>query len=181
MARRKAMSKGDWDNGLKIEVSVTPHDDGEETAEIAKSTDSKTSEAKEQAVSTFRVSKSLNEELREITCVAMVAEEVDAHGDFFTIEAVKGASEGFLANYNISKSLGLDHEDGADPKSDLIGSMFFSEAGTIDNLDYPANSWVVKMKIHGDDVWESITKSERTGLSIEGPAKGFELEEETDE
>lgn len=172
------MSKGDWDNGLKIEVSVTPQENCEDSQEIAKSQDSETRETSEQTVSKFRVSKSLNEELREITCVVMVADEVDAHGDLFTVEAVKGAAEGFLANYNISKSLGLDHEAGADPETDLIGSMFFSEAGTIDGLSYPANSWVAKMKVNGDEVWESITKSERTGLSIEGPAKGFKLEEE---
>jgi hypothetical protein len=38
------------------------------------------------------------------------------------------------------------------------------------------------MKVYDDEVWDSIKRSERTGVSIEGPAVGYNIKtsEETE-
>ena len=191
MAKRNKLSKKSWGEGVRIEVSVNPPSEVEpEVAEkeVVKSSDSSAPEPKSSKVSKsretsdkkfrhVRVLKSLNEERREITCVAMVANELDAHNHVFTPGAVKGASEGFITNFNISKSIGLDHS-GERPDVDLIGNWYVEEAGVIDGFEYPANCWLTKMKINDDDVWESIKADERTGTSIEGLATGYEVSDE---
>jgi len=164
------MSKESWDNGLRIEVSITPEQ--KNTAPVGDSEEI----SKSLSNTEFLVSKSLNDDKRELTCVAMVANLKDAHDEVFTVEAVKAASEEFLTNYNITKNLGVDHS-GETPDIALIGSWFFEEAGSVDGLQYPEFSWVAKMKVLDDDVWESVKNSERTGISIEGAASGFSLEE----
>lgn len=180
MARRNKTSRKNWDEGFRVEVTVHPNSDEDTATQVSKSEDEKTLSEDAQNVNIFGVRKSINEELREITCVAMVANELDAHGELFTVEAVKGASEEFLVEYNISKSIGLDHS-GERPDVDLVGNWYAEQAGEVDGFKYPAHSWIVKMKVHDDDVWESVKSGERTGVSIQGAATGFAVVSEDED
>lgn len=180
MARRNKTSRDKWENGFRVEVTVKPDSEEDEDANVSKSED-ESSEAEEQgSFNSFHVLKSFNEELREITCVAMVANEVDAHGDLFTIEAVKGAAHDFISNFNISKEIGIDHS-GQRPDIEMVGSWYAEKAGEVDGFAYPDNCWLVKLKANDDEVWESVKKGDRTGTSIEGKAKGYRLKTEDED
>jgi len=123
------------------------------------------------------IRKSFSNDKREVTCVAMVADEIDAHGDLFTIECVENAAYDFLSTYNISKEIGLQHS-GERPDIDLIGSWFTDAGGSFDGVDAPVNSWIVKFRINDDDVWQRVKDGELTGVSIEGPASGYRVNED---
>lgn len=168
MARNK-LTKNQWDSGFRVEVNVTPND--AETVEVSKSTQSE-GDSIETTLQVRHVLKSTNDEKQEICCVAMVANEVDAHGDMFTPEAVEYAANEFLSSYNVTKELGRQHS-GERPDVDLIGSWYTEEAITLDDLEVPANSWVVKMKINQDDTWQDVKDGKITGVSIEGPCWGY--------
>ena len=153
----------------KITIDVTVSSDSDEpsvSVELQK-------QSSQFAVISLR--KSLDDEQRVITCVAMVANEIDAHGDMFTAGAVMGACYGFTANYNISKSLGKQHDPQATAEidADLVGSFYFEKAATVSGLDVPPESWVVQIQINDDKTWGEVKKSTATGVSIQGPAKGY--------
>lgn len=155
---------------FKVEVTVTPT----EGEIVAKSESPQSTEMRFSRV--FQVSKAI-EDKREIVCVAMVANEIDAHGDMFTPEAVEFAANNFLAHYNLSKDIGADH-DGSRPDLDLVGNWYTEEGGNFSGLDAPPFSWVAKLKVNDDDIWESVKSGERTGLSIQGPAWGYAVEQD---
>lgn len=168
MTRRKFSTKqfDGFNGGMTVEVNIRPSDVVED---VSKSLPNGFK-------STVRKS-SVNEDKREIVCVAMCANEVDAHGDMFTTEAVEGASIEFLSMYNVTKELGLQHT-GERPDVDLIGSWYTEKALEIDGLEVPECSWVVKMLINDDDVWDAIKKGDLTGVSIQGPVEGYQVQKE---
>lgn len=113
-------------------------------------------------------------EKREIVCVAMVANEVDAHGDAWTVEAVENAAADFLTDYNLTKEIGADHS-GERPDIDLIGSWYTQEGGQFDGYEVPEFSWVTKMRVNDDEKWEGVKKGLYTGLSVEGDCEYLEV------
>ena len=148
---------------ITFDVTISDDDDPVST-ELQK-------QSSEFAVVSLR--KSLDDEQRVITCVAMVANEIDAHGDMFTAGAVMGACYGFTSNYNLSKSLGKQHDPEAEIDADLVGSFYFEEGATVSGLDVPPESWVVQIQINDDQTWDEVKKSTATGVSIQGPAEGY--------
>jgi hypothetical protein len=151
-------------NGFTVEVKVTPANEASPLA-ISSSEQPSSNVSKHRS---FVVSKSeAAEEQREIMCVAMVADEIDAHGDLFTPAAVKFAADNFLIGYNVTKDVGINHS-GELPDIDLIGSWATINGGTFDELVAPPNSWVVKFKVNDDAVWAGVKAGDYTGVSIEG-------------
>ena len=121
-------------DSFKVEVTVSPSN-GEVESEVAKDI----SERSPKRIVASIVRKSVEQEKRTISCVAMVADEVDAHNEAFTAEAVEGAANDFLAEYNITKDIGIQHS-GQRPDVDLIGSWFTESGGNFDELEVPPNS-----------------------------------------
>lgn len=126
------------------------------------------------------VRKSFDDDKRIITCVAMAAYEIDAHGDMFLPTAVEGAAHNFLAEYNLTKEIDKQHSALQDIDADLVGSFYVEKATTIDGLHVPDYSWVGQLRINDDATWEQVKKSELTGLSIFGEASGWRVTEKTE-
>lgn len=103
---------------------------------------------------------------RWFTCVAMVADLTDAHEDAFTKECVEGAADDFMRN-KLGKRLGLQHTDFT-RALEYIGHWFTVDGGVFDGLIVPPNSWVARMKVHDDDVWQAILDGKIKGMSIAG-------------
>ena len=113
----------------------------------------------------IRVSKA-DEERRWFTCVAMVADERDAHGDMFTAETVELCADDFIKNL-ATKKLGIQHTDFTRDLA-IVGHWFTPEGALIDGLTVQPNSWIVRFKVYDDDVWKRIKNNEFTGVSIAG-------------
>ena len=169
-----------------VEVKVTPNDDSDGAATTSPATSkievSKSGELGD--VRSWVVCKNdgadpSKHEKRQIMCVAMVADEVDAHGDSFTPEAVEGAANEFVARWNIEKDIGRQHTDEL-PDVDLIGSWYTEQGGQFDELTVPKHSWVVKMRINDDPTWDDAKSGKLTGVSIQGPAMGYEVSKSVD-
>ena len=151
-------------HSFKIDVTVTP-EDGDALAPVSL-------DGGFTATSTS-LRKSFDDDQRIITCVAMVANEIDAHGDLFLPSAVEMAAHGFLADYNVTKSIGKQHDDNAEIDADLIGSLYVENGFDFEGLEVPDFSWLVQLRINDDETWTEVKKSEATGLSIQGPASGW--------
>lgn len=126
------------------------------------------------------IRKSFDDDKRIITCVAMAAYEIDAHGDMFLPSAVQGAAYSFVADYNISKSIDKQHSALEDIDADLVGSFYVEKGLNIDGLDVPDFSWVSQLRINDDATWTQVKKSELTGLSIFGEASGWKVNDQVE-
>jgi hypothetical protein len=103
---------------------------------------------------------------RWFTCVVMVADDIDAHSDAFTVECVERAADEFITHL-AEKALGLMHRD-FKREITYIGHWFTCDGGVFDGLVVPPNSWVGRMKVHDDEVWAAIIDGHLTGMSIAG-------------
>lgn len=124
--------------------------------------------------------KAYDDEKQIITCVAMVANEIDAHGDMFLPSAVEMAAHSFLARYNVEKHIGKQHDPSAEIDADLIGSFYTEEAVELAGLEVPEFAWVSQIRINDAETWGEVKKAERTGVSIQGPAKGWVVDDEVE-
>lgn len=132
----------------------------------------------EQGFRSVSVRKSFDNEKRIVTCVAMAAYEIDAHGDMFLPTAVEKMSHSFLAGYNLTSS--LDKQHSVDVDADLVGSFYVEKSTNVDGLDVPDFSWVAQWHINDDVTWDQVQKSELTGFSIFGEASGWKVNESTE-
>jgi hypothetical protein len=106
----------------------------------------------------------------ELTCVVMVANEIDAHGDMFTIECVKKAYEDYVNTYNeSSKAHGTQHA-GNIVDAQLLSHWFTESGGVFDDVEAPANSFIAKFKINEESVKKQYESGSLTGVSIEAKA-----------
>lgn len=124
------------------------------------------------------VRKSCDDEKRIVTCIAMAAYEIDAHGDMFLPSAVEKMSHAFLAGYNVTSS--LDKQHSVDVDADLVGSFYVVKSTNVDGLDVPDFSWVAQWHINDDATWDQVQQSELTGFSIFGEASGWKVNEATE-
>lgn len=106
----------------------------------------------------------------ELTCVVMVANEIDAHGDMFTVECVRKAYEDYVNEYNTSnKSHGVQHT-GNQVDAQLLSHWFTEIGGNFDGVEAPQNSFIAKFKINEEEVKKQYETGSLTGVSIEANA-----------
>tara|TARA_R110002110_G_scaffold128386_3_gene308100 strand:- start:227 stop:850 length:624 start_codon:yes stop_codon:yes gene_type:complete len=89
---------------------------------------------------------------------------------FFSKDTVQKASELYLRNNNHHKAT-YEH-------SERVGGVLTVESWIIEDskkdksnlygFSLPVGTWMVKMKIENDDMWERIKSKELKGISIEG-------------
>lgn len=110
------------------------------------------------------VAKSLNEELQQVTYVAMKP-GVDLHGDMVDLETIRLAKESFnrqlrkanLANlYHISKTNDFDIIESYLAPTDMTLNGHFVEKG----------EWLVTLSVTNNELWGMIKSDEITGVSI---------------
>lgn len=121
------------------------------------------------------VVKSLNEELKQVTYVAM-QEGVDLHGDLVTAQEVQKAHASFSKS---AMKANLFHMMMTDTFSvlesylapvDMVLSEHFVKKGT----------WLMTLQVNDDDVWQLIKSGEINGISIGALANVEDIEDDTD-
>lgn len=116
-------------------------------------------------------------EERTVTGVVLQPEVVDAQGDIISEEVIQEAAEKFLANYNKSTKLGLQHKD-FKKRFQLLQSFIVPLDMTIGNVVVKKGAWVIKVKVLDDNVWKAVKNGTVTGFSIGGKARVVENPEE---
>lgn len=127
---------------------------------------------------TYRVPiiKALDEK-RLLTGVVLEPDDVDAHYDTIPADVIETAAHEFLAEYNKSTNLGLQHED-MDPPLHLVESWIVPIDLVLGDTTVKKGSWVITVKVDDDELWQSVKDGKYTGFSIGGLATVQSLEQD---
>ena len=89
---------------------------------------------------------------------------------FFSKETIEKAQELFMNSLKNNKAT-VEHEKDVEGVS-VIETWIKEDDNDKSNLygfsDLPIGSWLVKMKVYNDDVWQQVKKGDLKGFSIEG-------------
>ena len=129
-------------------------------------TEEDTNKADDTTEGAMPVVKSIDQELMQVTYVAMQA-GVDAHGDLTTSDEVRKAKESF--NKSLQRA-NLFHQQMTDTFSviesylapcDMVLSEHFVAKGT----------WLMSLQVHSPEIWDGIKNGDFVGISIGAVAK----------
>ena len=120
------------------------------------------------------ITKALDEELMQVTYVAMLPDSTDLHGDYTSAEDVRKAKESFnksMQRANLFHMVMTDTfeicESYLAPTDFVLGEQFVAKG-----------TWLVTLQVHDDTVWNLIKSGEINGVSIGATAKVTNLETE---
>lgn len=116
------------------------------------------------------IAKSLNEELQQVTYVAMKP-GVDLHGDMVDLETVRLAKESFNKSAQRANLFHLTMTDAFE----VIESYLIPCDVTLNEHFVEKGSWLMTLQIHDPDVWEMIKSEDINGISIGAMAEVEEL------
>ena len=116
------------------------------------------------------VAKSLNEELQQVTYVAMKP-GVDLHGDMVDLETVRLAKESFNKSAQRANLFHLTMTDAFE----VIESYLIPCDVTLNEHFVEKGSWLMTLQIHDPDVWEMIKSEDINGISIGAMAEVEDL------
>lgn len=119
-----------------------------------------------------QIAKSLNEELMQVTYVAMLP-GVDLHGDEVDLEDIRLAKESFNKS---AKRANLFHMTMTD-SFEIIESYLMPCDAELNDQFVAKGTWLMTLQVHDDDVWQMIKDDEITGLSIGAMANVKKLED----
>lgn len=122
-----------------------------------------------------KIAKALNEELKQVTYVAMLPDSTDLHGDFTSADEVRAAKESF--NKSLQQA-NLFHLMNTDTFS-VIESYVTPADMILNGIAVLKNTWLISLQVHEDTLWELIKSGEINGLSI-GAMAEVEIVDETD-
>ena len=119
------------------------------------------------------ITKSANEELMQVTFVAMTP-GIDLHGDYTSVEEIRKAKESFNIN---------------NPKSNLFHLSMTDSFSVIESYQTPVDmilndvfvekgAWLVTLQINEENLWQMIKDGEINGVSIGALAKVEPVKEE---
>jgi len=119
----------------------------------------------------LRIAKALNEEIMQVTYVAMQP-GVDLHGDLVDVETIRLAKESF------NKSA---------QRANLFHMVMTDSFNVIESYQIPCDvslnehfvekgSWLMTLQVHDPDVWELVKSDEINGISIGAMAEVENLE-----
>jgi hypothetical protein len=120
-----------------------------------------------------KIAKSLNEELMQVTYVAMLPDSTDLHGDFTSAEEVRKAKESF--NSSLQRA-NLFHMTMTDSFS-VIESYLAPCDMELNEQFVAKGTWLMTLQVHDEDVWDMIKQDSVTGISIGAMASVEELED----
>jgi hypothetical protein len=125
-------------------------------------------------INTVSVAKSTNEELKQVTYVAMIPDHTDLHGDYTSAEEVR------KAHYSFHKSMqnaNLFHKVMTDT-FEIIESYLAPTDVELGGHEVKKGTWLVTLQVLDDDVWELIKSGDINGVSIGAFAQVEEVDEE---
>lgn len=124
----------------------------------------------------IQVAKSLNEELMQVTYVAM-QEGTDAHGDYTDSNQIRLAKESFnralIAKQKLANLFHLFETS----TFDIIESYLIPCDATLGGNFVQKGSWLVTLQINDESLWEAVKKGYFVGVSIGALAEVEYLDE----
>lgn len=118
--------------------------------------------------------KSANTLLKQAMYVALVPEEVDAHGDIYNKDTVRKACESFNASKTVKAN--LFHMLNA-PVFETIESYIAPCDMTINQEVIKEGTWLVKLQFTNDEIFKGVLDGKYAGVSIGAMAEVHDLEE----
>ncbi len=112
----------------------------------------------------------LDKDRRLVTGVVLEPGEVDAQGDTVSEEVIENAAGDFLSNYNQETELGLMHKAFGDIGLELRESWIAPQSMKIGGQKVKKGTWIMKMKVVKDKLWDAVKAGKITGFSIGGVA-----------
>jgi hypothetical protein len=122
------------------------------------------------------ITKSTNEELKQVTYVAMLPDSTDLHGDFTSAEEVRKAMESFNRS---SMRANLFHMTMTDTFSVVESYLAPTEFILGDNL-VKKGTWLMTLQVHDDKLWELVKSGDINGISIGAVANVEDTEDSED-
>lgn len=116
------------------------------------------------------ISKS-NEEQQTVTGIVLQPETTDAQGDIYDADVIRDAAYDFLANFNKSTKLGLQHSTFPKGKMELVESYVAPIEFALGTHIVKAGSWVMTVKVLDSKLWAKVKDGSIGGFSIGGKAK----------
>lgn len=120
------------------------------------------------------ITKAVNEELKQVTYIAMIPDSVDLHGDYTSEEEVRKAKESFNRS---NMQANLFHVAMTD-KFSVIESYLAPVDFSLDDKLVKKGTWLMTLQVNDDDVWTLIKSGEINGISIGALASVETIEEE---
>lgn len=119
------------------------------------------------------VIKTLNEELMQVTYVAMLPDSTDLAGDFTSAEEVRKAKESFN---NSEQRANLFHMSMTDTFS-VIESYLAPADMILNNQAVLKGTWLMTLQVNDSDLWELVKSGDINGISIGAEATVETIEE----
>lgn len=119
----------------------------------------------------FQIKGLIHKSLHQIVQAAvLVPDVVDLQGDWMTKEDIQQAAWDFLAQYNKTTSLGLQHGTTPPLLFEVVESFIVPDGNTIVLGDkvYPEGTWILSVRILDSQIWASIQSGKITGFSVGG-------------
>ena len=108
------------------------------------------------------VAKSTNEELMQVTYVAMLPDEVDLQGDYTSADEVRKAMESFNRS---PKRANLFHRMMTDT-FEVIESYLAPTTFELGGIEVQKGTWLMTLQVNDDEVWDLIKSGDLNGISI---------------
>lgn len=126
----------------------------------------------------MQVAKSLNEELKQVTYIAMKADFTDAHGDYTTADEVRKAKESFNKALIKKQTMSNLFHMFETNSFDVIESYLAPTDMSLNGHLVQKGDWLMTLQINDDSLWDMVKKGEVVGLSIGAIASVETLDEQ---
>ena len=126
----------------------------------------------------IKVAKSLNEELMQVTYVAMKADFTDAHGDYTSADEVRKAKESFNKALMKKQTMSNLFHMFETNTFDVIESYIAPADMSLNGHYVQKGDWLMTIQCNDESLWQMVKKGEVVGLSIGAVAQVENLEKE---
>ncbi len=120
-----------------------------------------------------QVAKALNEELKQVTYVAMLPDSTDLHGDYTSAEEVRKAKESFNSSLQRANLFHMVMTD----TFDVIESYIAPADMVLNSQAVTKGTWLMTLQIKDDNLWEMVKSGQVNGISIGAMAEVEELDD----
>lgn len=111
-----------------------------------------------------------SEEKRIVGGLVLQPGIVDAQGDIISAEEIEKAAHSFLARFNRTSKLGLQHSI-FDQSFDLLESSILKTTQKIGGNEFKKGTWFMVVRVKNEKIWKKIKQGKIRGFSIAGKAK----------
>lgn len=110
----------------------------------------------------IQVNKSVNEELKQSTFIALVPDETDLHGDIYDEDEVRKACHNFNQFCRKANLLHLVDTNGFS----IVESYILPSDIVLDETPVKKGTWLTVLQFNDDELWEGVKSGEYNGVSI---------------